>query len=465
VINIAVRRRTAAATTVSGILLSLALLPASPAHAQTGAMIQPVGGIVTGVLSNRCSAGFDADHLGVDVAGNNGAPIGAAYPGTVASAGWTAGGGNTVTVNHASGYSTRYLHMAQPAVVAVGQQVAQGQLLGHVGTTGNSSGPHLHLEIRRNGAIYNLTAAYACGGTVTKGAPINLPFADLPPVNGRVPLSGVDFSATSAVDFRSQLTVFARGADGSLLHWWLVNGQPNRFDIWAGAGSVAGRPVTLVYQNMLNVFYRGTDGRLHHWWFDSSAHHDIWGGGSLAGDPTAAVFGNILTVFGRGTDNRLHNWWLVNGQPHQHSVWGGGSLAGNPTAVVFGSILTVFGRGTDNRLHNWWLVNGQPNQHSLWAGGSLAGDPTAAVYGNILTVFGRGTDNRLHNWWLVNGQPNQHSLWGGGSLTDDPQATLFLNGVILSVFGRGTDGRLHNWWLVNGQPNQHSLWAGGSLAP
>ncbi|MEU4165147.1 M23 family metallopeptidase [Actinoplanes sp. NPDC026670] len=166
----------------AGILLGITVVPAQPASAQTGAMIQPVGGRVTGVLSSRCGS-IDGDHYGVDIAGNNGMAIGAAYPGTVVFAGWSAGGGNMVTVNHASGYQTRYLHMVQQPAVTVGQQVGQGQVLGYVGSTGNSTGPHLHFEIRRNGAVYNISPAYACGGTVTKGAPINLPFADLPPAN------------------------------------------------------------------------------------------------------------------------------------------------------------------------------------------------------------------------------------------------------------------------------------------
>jgi hypothetical protein len=193
--------------------------------------------------------------------------------------------------------------------------------------------------------------------------------ADPPPA---VPVSGVDFSASSVVEFNGELTVFARGADGSLQHWWLVDGQANHHDVWTGPNSVGGRPVAIVYQDVLNVFYRGTDGTLQHWWFDTQAHHDVWGGGSLAGGPTAAVFGNVLTVFGRGTDGVLQNWWIVNGQANQHSPWGGGSLAGNPTAVVYNGVLAVFGCGTDNRLQNWWIVNGQANQHSPWGGGNIA---------------------------------------------------------------------------------------------
>ena len=98
----------AAAALVLGplVLGSFVLLPAQPAAAQTGAMIQPVSGRVTGVLSNRCGS-TDSDHYGVDIAGNGGMAIGAAYAGTVTFAGYTSGGGNSVHLSHASGYVTK----------------------------------------------------------------------------------------------------------------------------------------------------------------------------------------------------------------------------------------------------------------------------------------------------------------------------------------------------------------------
>ncbi|MEV0455767.1 M23 family metallopeptidase [Catellatospora methionotrophica] len=177
--NVRAARRTWWNLAIVTLMGALALVPAQPAAAQTGAMIQPVDGVVTGVLANRCGS-TDSDHYGVDIAANSGKAIGAAYPGTVTFAGWTSGGGNSVTVSHSAGYTTRYLHMVQAPSVGAGQTVGQGQLLGYVGSTGNSTGPHLHFEIRRNNAVQDLSPAYGCGGTVTKGAPINLPFADLP---------------------------------------------------------------------------------------------------------------------------------------------------------------------------------------------------------------------------------------------------------------------------------------------
>ncbi len=193
-------RKSVTAIGAALMLSAFVLVPAQPAAAQTGAMIQPVSGRVTGVLSNRCGS-TDSDHYGVDITGNSGMAIGAAYAGTVTFSGYTSGGGNTVHLSHPSGYVTKYLHMVQAPSVSVGQPVQRGQVLGFVGSTGNSTGAHLHFEIWRNGALYNITPAYSCSGTVTKGAAINLAFADLPVPSAPVEGDHVsDFSGDGAAD-------------------------------------------------------------------------------------------------------------------------------------------------------------------------------------------------------------------------------------------------------------------------
>jgi murein DD-endopeptidase MepM/ murein hydrolase activator NlpD len=75
----------------------------------------------------------------------------AAAAGTVVHAGWLGGYGNLVVVDHGNGLSTAYAHNTSYAV-GVGQQVAQGQVLAYSGSTGHSSGPHVHFEVRVNGA-------------------------------------------------------------------------------------------------------------------------------------------------------------------------------------------------------------------------------------------------------------------------------------------------------------------------
>ena len=95
-------------------------------------------------------------HLGVDYAAPMGAPVVAVSAGVVTFAAFTSGGGRTVRLRHASGYESGYLHLsAFGPGIHVGAHVSQGQLIGRVGMTGLATGPHLHYELRKNGAVVN----------------------------------------------------------------------------------------------------------------------------------------------------------------------------------------------------------------------------------------------------------------------------------------------------------------------
>ena len=93
-------------------------------------------------------------HEGIDIAGSHGAPIHSAESGRVDYAGWIGGYGNTIIVDHGGGMSTLYGHMYGFAVLA-GQTVSIGQVLGYVGNSGLSQGPHLHFEVRVDGVPVN----------------------------------------------------------------------------------------------------------------------------------------------------------------------------------------------------------------------------------------------------------------------------------------------------------------------
>lgn len=90
---------------------------------------------------------YSGPHIGLDFAGNDGKPVVAARHGVVTQAGWEDGYGFAVAVDHGDGHSTKYAHLAEQPLVAVGQQVVGGQQLGNVGNTGDSTGPHLHFEL------------------------------------------------------------------------------------------------------------------------------------------------------------------------------------------------------------------------------------------------------------------------------------------------------------------------------
>ena len=93
-------------------------------------------------------------HEGVDISAPNGTPILAAAKGTVTYSGWMSGLGNTVEIDHGYGYVTRYGH-ASTLLVRKGQKLTRGEVIAHVGSTGISTSPHLHYEIRVGGVAVN----------------------------------------------------------------------------------------------------------------------------------------------------------------------------------------------------------------------------------------------------------------------------------------------------------------------
>jgi murein DD-endopeptidase MepM/ murein hydrolase activator NlpD len=115
-------------------------------------MVAPVQGRRSSGFGSRIHpiTGARAQHTGVDVAAPAGTPIRAAAAGVVSFAGSRGGYGNLVIVDHPRGLQTYYAHQ-RDLHISAGQDVAQGTLLGTVGSTGRSTGPHLHFEVRRDG--------------------------------------------------------------------------------------------------------------------------------------------------------------------------------------------------------------------------------------------------------------------------------------------------------------------------
>ena len=114
--------------------------------------------------------GYNKMHKGTDFAAPIGTPIMASGDGVVKKAGWCGGGGNCVVIKHNSTYQTVYAHMSKFASgVRSGVRVKQGQTIGFVGSTGKSTGPHLHYEVIRNGEKINSQKLKLPSGKILKG--------------------------------------------------------------------------------------------------------------------------------------------------------------------------------------------------------------------------------------------------------------------------------------------------------
>tara|TARA_B100001057_G_scaffold471541_1_gene533969 strand:- start:557 stop:1840 length:1284 start_codon:yes stop_codon:yes gene_type:complete len=114
--------------------------------------------------------GFNKMHRGTDFAAPTGTPIMASGSGTIKKAGWCGGGGNCVVIRHNSTYQTIYAHMSKFAKgIKKGTRVKQGQIIGYVGSTGKSTGPHLHYEVVVNGKKVNSQTLKLPSGKILKG--------------------------------------------------------------------------------------------------------------------------------------------------------------------------------------------------------------------------------------------------------------------------------------------------------
>ena len=129
--------------------------------ASMGDLTSPLSGSITSEFGTRIHpiTGEEKFHAGIDIGAAEGTPVGAAGAGEVTMAGWYGGYGNAVMIDHGNGLQSLYGHLSA-IMVSVGDLVTQLQTIGLVGSTGNSTGPHLHFELRQDGSPIDPSALF-----------------------------------------------------------------------------------------------------------------------------------------------------------------------------------------------------------------------------------------------------------------------------------------------------------------
>lgn len=457
-------------------------------------------------------------HNGWDLALNYETVL-AAAPGTVTYAGWDSSGwGNTILIDHGNGFSTRYAHLSQ-ILVSVGQAVSRGYKIGVSGSTGNSTGPHLHFGVYRNDVtVFNgeMTAVdpwgWQAGGTdpwpydlgdlwltgnphdPTPDAPLNVaatPGAASATVTWSSPSfdGGSGIGSYTAVATPGGASVTVGGSVTKAVITNLAPGTSYTFTVTAanglgsGPASTASNAVTPIpaaagyweylggqagsapalasmSAGFLDAFVQGTDGGVWStYWNGSTWSQWMPLGGVVQGAPAVTSWGpGRVDLFVRGSDNQLwHKWW--NGS--SWTAWEplGGVLTAAPAVTSSGpGLLDVFVRGSDNQL--WHRSYNGAWSPWLALGGVLASGPGASSWsGGRLDVFVEGTDGQM---WQRSDTAGRWAAWEplGGVLTGAPAAISPAAGLI-DVYVKGTDSALwgRRW---NGTAWSAWTWAGGS---
>ncbi|MEH2380774.1 MAG: M23 family metallopeptidase [Nostoc sp.] len=224
-------------------------------------------------------------HEGIDIAGAAGTPIVAAASGIVVKAGWDDWGlGNAITIKHLDGSLTVYGHNRR-LLVSKGQQVIQGQIIAEMGSTGNSTAPHLHFEVHPNGLIAvdplrlltSLTASVGSGSTVQQVDNPNRPVSP-PPVAQQVSLSQpipIDFAPVNT-DIKCNGVTIIEGETASIrVKVCEENGQ--LFYI-GQLKQDPSKPIKIAALNIGKGRYRADNGSFYY--LVSSKKVEVWRNGS-----------------------------------------------------------------------------------------------------------------------------------------------------------------------------------------
>jgi hypothetical protein len=397
-------------------IVAPSLSSAPPAAAATdGQMVIPASGTIQSKVGDGCRANHRV-HDGIDISGQGGTPVVAAYDGTIKTRAWSNSYGNFVDIQHPGGYVTRYAHMVSPGLVAPGARVVRGQQIGVVGNTGASTGAHLHFEVWRNGTVYSaINNGFTCLSSVTRGKPIPLTFPGL----RTTPISQVN-SADFNRDGKADL--LAVGADSDL-------------KFFAGNGSGAFGSASVItsgwglYRHVTHTDLN-SDGRADMLAVRSDGLLEYYAGGASGG------FGQYSRLE-TGWDGMLH---VVSG-----ADFSGDGLQDVLAASANGSLTVYSGNGAGALSGPRTGVGSGWGAIKFMAGGDFNGDGLGdimAVANDGTLYFYRGLGNRFSARVAVGGGWSSFTAFTGGvDYNGDGRADIVAraaNGDLYMYAGDGT---------------------------
>ncbi|MFI6822803.1 M23 family metallopeptidase [Micromonospora sp. NPDC050187] len=391
----------------------------------------------------RLATYYGHDDYDIDMTWNGGAssgrPILASASGTVVFSGWGNGGGWYVVIDHGGGWRTSYMHMIETPPVRAGQWVATGQQIGRVGSTGNSTGPHLHYEQLRDGVRSEAWFNGVPSGITSDGSPHTGPLYVSGPVSA--PRSVVSNNCGSAA---RQVWEAASNAGWRAL------------PVSGAAGPVVGSATAAIELNGVKIVYTVQDGRVYEA-ASNTGWRNLWTGISgVSNSALAAIAVNgvkyVYTVVG----GVVHEASSANGWRNLNSGISG--VSGSALAAISVSgvkyVYTVVG----GVVHEASSANGWRNLNSGISG--VSGSALAAINVNgvkhVYTVIGGWVHEAASN----TGWRNLNS--GISGVSGSALAAINVNGVkhVYTVAG----GVVHEAASDNGWRNLNSGVRGSTVS-
>src|SRR5262245_4650987 len=403
----------------------------------------------------------------------NGSNVVAAADGTVSRVWFDTGAGNAVEINHGNNWFTVYFHMQNSSiVVSPGQAVYSGQKLGLVGSTGSSSAPHLHFEMR-----------YSTGSTSNNSNMIN-PIINgeeyhLSP-NGPFPIrySHNCGEMPGVTSTSSRMFAFVRGTDRSI---FINTYNGSSWSGWRGTGSglLTSSPTAVAWTDRngsprIDVFANGAEdlnGISQVYWqtsWDGGATFGPWTaiGGNLTTAPAVTAKEGTLWLFGRGTNGTLYSrtlvpHWLPNFGEDEY-LWNAWEqrttdrMSSAPSAASYRND-QVQAWYTRSDLHPYQVFWSDTTQ--TWAGpmqpggavGNIIGAMGLMQWSDRFEVYGRGTDQRTYYKWFSDAA-------GWSNWAQLSQVSAIKSGVASTIFGGHSQ-------LFARAANGNVLWSPPSYAP